>query len=202
MGYDLHITRKRGWADATGPEITLEEWLAFVEQDPEMTHAADLGEHFAVWSGPSVHESPWLAWDDGNIYSKNPDRPLIAKMYQVATALGAEVQGDDGETYGSEGAPIPEKRPSFLSRLRRWWAMRGPQTGEPLLTEPLPFKVGDRVQDVFGSRNKATVVSIELRAHHGLGLITVRYDDGRVLHSSAVAHGLERVRESDRDADA
>jgi len=58
---------------------------------------------FAVWSGKSVHAEPWLNWFNGNIYSKNPDQPIIRKMVSIARHLKGKVQGEEGEVYdGSE----------------------------------------------------------------------------------------------------
>jgi hypothetical protein len=37
MGYDLHITRKANWFDAS-PSIALDEWLEYVASDPEIQH--------------------------------------------------------------------------------------------------------------------------------------------------------------------
>ncbi|WP_261336583.1 hypothetical protein [Rhizobium leguminosarum] len=37
MGYDLHITRKVNWFDAS-PSITLDDWLEYVANDPEIQH--------------------------------------------------------------------------------------------------------------------------------------------------------------------
>ena len=41
MGYELHITRRKDWADDEGPEITLAEWLALVADDPELQRLLD-----------------------------------------------------------------------------------------------------------------------------------------------------------------
>jgi hypothetical protein len=51
-----------------------------------------------------------LDWDAGNIYTKNPDNPMIKKMVQIAHRLNAIVQGDDGEGYtgNEEGYPLGE----------------------------------------------------------------------------------------------
>jgi hypothetical protein len=40
-------------------------------------------------------------------------------MHGIAVALGAQVEGDDGELYDAEGDPIAEDRPSggLLRRL-------------------------------------------------------------------------------------
>ena len=49
------------------------------------------------WLGPSAYEEPWLDWSDGNISSKWPDTALYRKMLSIAAALGARVQGDEGD---------------------------------------------------------------------------------------------------------
>jgi hypothetical protein len=104
LGYDLHITRRANWSDEEGPEITAEEWLAVVHDDPELTLAGYTGEHFALWRGKSKYPEPWLDWEDGNVVTKNPDDPLIDKMVEIAKRLDAKVQGDDGEVYTGGGA--------------------------------------------------------------------------------------------------
>jgi hypothetical protein len=43
---------------------------------------------------------------------------MLRRMHEIALALGAQVQGDDGELYDAEGNPIAEERPSG-GRLRR-----------------------------------------------------------------------------------
>ncbi|WP_244956115.1 hypothetical protein [Rhizobium changzhiense] len=37
MGYDLHITRKTNWFDAS-PSIALDDWLEYVANDSEIQH--------------------------------------------------------------------------------------------------------------------------------------------------------------------
>ena len=79
MGYDLHITRAEDWHDDDGPPITPAEWHALVAADPELTLDPRNGPHCALWSGPSAHVEPWLDWSEpGEIYTKNPDRALLA----------------------------------------------------------------------------------------------------------------------------
>jgi hypothetical protein len=99
MGYYLHITRKSDWWDDEGPDITSDEWLRVVDEDPELRLAGYNGAYFAIWSGPLEYADPWLDWSRGQIDTKNPDPPLIRKMLQIASRLGAKVQGDDGEVY-------------------------------------------------------------------------------------------------------
>ncbi len=105
MGYDLYITRARHWTDSEANPITAAEWCALVKSDDELTITGIQGEYFAVWDGESQFEEPWLDWQDGRIFTKNPDEPLIEKMVAIAKVLNATVQGDDGEIY-LEGGQI------------------------------------------------------------------------------------------------
>jgi hypothetical protein len=187
MGYDVHITRRAQWQDDRGPAITVEHWRALVAADPELQFDGDLGEDVATWRGGPA--PGWIAWRAGNLETKNPDIALLRKMAAIAAVLDAQVQGDDGERYDAAGnaqpAPRP-RRPGLVARLWSWWRA---QRTRVITLAPLPFAVGDRVRDTFG--NVGTVVRIDLRAHSGLGDVAVRYDDGRVVHNAAIAHGLE-----------
>src|SRR5262245_65787077 len=102
MGYDLHITRAQHWTDDE-PVITADEWLACVDEDPELRLAGYNGPYFALWSGQSKYPDPWFDWSLGRVHTKNPDPPIIGKAVAIATRLGATVQGDDGEVYLSDG---------------------------------------------------------------------------------------------------
>jgi prepilin-type processing-associated H-X9-DG protein len=120
MGYDVHITRKEDWSDEQ-PEISLAEWLAVVQADPEMRldgdaearTAADVirieSSGLSVWTAYSRHgEGGNMAWFDfrgGNAVVKNPDKEILRKMWVLAQRLSAKVQGDDGETYDAAGNP-------------------------------------------------------------------------------------------------
>ena len=101
MGYDIHITRASEWSQNESQQITLEEWLAVVRDDPDLVLDPQNGPGFARWSGPSRYPDPWIAWSRGNLSSKNPDRAILGKMLQIANQLGAIVQGDEGEVYAS-----------------------------------------------------------------------------------------------------
>src|SRR5688572_15851619 len=107
MGYDLHITRAEFHAMNEGHEITADEWMRYVQSDPELQHFPEGGEYFARWLGKSKYPDPWFDWSQGDIYTKNPDKPIVAKMLQIAKALGAHVQGDDGEPY-EDTSQIPD----------------------------------------------------------------------------------------------
>jgi len=43
VGYDLHVTRARSWALNTKHQILAEEWLAYVEKDPELSLSREGG---------------------------------------------------------------------------------------------------------------------------------------------------------------
>jgi hypothetical protein len=102
MGYDLHITRAENWFDSQQKPITPEEWLAVIGRDPELViDPRDNGPYFALWLKHSlVHgDHPWLDWFEGRVHTKYPDRKTLGKMLEIASRLGAKVQGDNGEQY-------------------------------------------------------------------------------------------------------
>ncbi|MQU29190.1 hypothetical protein GHO29_22240 [Pseudomonas helleri] len=98
-GYDIHITRKAFWADEDGPTISISDWEKYIAQDPQITpdtkntkndFLVSLGtETFPIWFNPIL----------GELYTKNPSDDAIKKMIDVASRLGANAQGDDGELY-------------------------------------------------------------------------------------------------------
>src|SRR4029077_14164941 len=100
MAYQLYITRRKFRYD-DGDDIPAEEWLRFVQSDPELRHMPELGKYYARGCGRSRNPEPWLDWFDGNIYSKGPDEAILGKMLQIAAALNAKVQGDSEEIYRS-----------------------------------------------------------------------------------------------------
>lgn len=100
MGYDIHITRAQEWSDTDASRgITAAEWLEYVKSDPQLRLAGHNGPCFTLWLGESRNADPWFDWSAGDLYTKNPDPPVIAKAIEIAQALGARVQGDDGEIY-------------------------------------------------------------------------------------------------------
>jgi len=101
MGYDLHITRKKFWADPDGPIITADEWLAYVATDPQLQLDLNSQRHAVKLLIESEHAEAWLAWFQGDVYTKDPDERILAKMLEIAKTLNARVQGDDGEIYRS-----------------------------------------------------------------------------------------------------
>ncbi|PDS34454.1 hypothetical protein CO665_30965 [Rhizobium anhuiense] len=138
MAYDLHITRKENWFAPT-PGFTLQDWLGYVDSDPELKHdgfaeatVADgkvlrIEQHgLCVWAaysgGKTGNGVCWLSWNQsGSIDAKNPDQEIRQKMWSIAQRLGAKVQGDDGELYGPDGNQIVEIASTATISKRAWW---------------------------------------------------------------------------------
>jgi len=193
VGYDLHITRRKDWSEA-GNDITVEDWLAYVAKDPELSPFPGNSAHMARWSGKSKYPDPWLNWFNGNIYTKNPDEALIDKMVAIARSLNARVQGDDGEIYRSAHEPPIYPRVSTLDRLRNWLRALRPATRVKEITPP--FQVGDRVLDAY--RKEATVIELNPKSNHGLGSVKVRYDGGREVSFALAASGLSPIQGTEK----
>lgn len=110
MGYELHITRKRSWSDSVGPEIGLDEWLAYIESDSTLAAPFADDPAFATWKGCTAYPETWFRWSEGGyIHTKNPDEATIDKMVEIARTLNAKVQGDDHEVYVSSKEILPEQ---------------------------------------------------------------------------------------------
>jgi hypothetical protein len=124
MGYDLHVTRAEHWFESEEDPISADEWLAVIADDPELRIDARNGPYFAVWSGFCSHSGgAWFNWSSGQISSKFPDRAILGKMLQLASHLGAKVQGDEGELYSNQNdLPSEEEEQAALRCLcRPWW---------------------------------------------------------------------------------
>ena len=142
MGYELHVTRREHWADTETPDISLEEWFIYISGDPELerTDGYDIKigtevwhqdlPGFCVWKAHPTEQAPnsrpWFSYWKGSIDTKNPDAPTIRKMIQIASALNAKVQGDDGEFYTEEQVAQMESEKVLRSPARQgikkpWW---------------------------------------------------------------------------------
>src|SRR5688500_3255378 len=116
MGYELHIIRRDNWDnEEEDSNITLDEWIQFVKTDPELksTNGCQLkfptveatwkeSPGFCLWTAHPEGKPSDTVWFDfglGIISTKYPDDYTIMKMIQIASALNAKVQGDDGEYY-------------------------------------------------------------------------------------------------------
>ncbi|GDY13303.1 hypothetical protein LBMAG53_21810 [Planctomycetota bacterium] len=131
MGYDIHITRKDEWSE-DGNDIPLNTWINYCSIDGEMTivNTAEVdlenkeklsysNNGLAIWNKYSKNTDQNKAWFDyqsGNIVVKNPDQEIIDKMIRISKALGAKVQGDDGECYGD-----PTNNKFTIIKNKPWW---------------------------------------------------------------------------------
>ncbi len=102
MSYHVHITRKGHWTMPDGPVITAKEWLAYVATDPQLKLIPGSNTHGVTLDIQSRHPTKDLDWSShsGCIWTNKPDAAMLAKMLQIASGLGAKVQGMDGEVYG------------------------------------------------------------------------------------------------------
>jgi hypothetical protein len=183
MGYDIHITRRKFWADK-GRDITAEEWLTYIRRDSELHLRPQSGRYFAEWSGGS-----WLDWSHGEIFSKNPHDALVMKMVAMAKQFDAVVQGDDGEIYDGSGSPY-QPQISLGSRIAGWFKKLRAKPKPKIEQKPLPFGIGDTVVDAWGFEH--TIISIDREANRGLGRLRSRRSSDGTEHSYAViAHGFK-----------
>lgn len=100
-GYDLHITRKVQWADSNGPLISLAEWREYVKHDRQVAHDSANSEFDFVVSLPGESFPIWLDPKLGDLVTKDPSQRAVVKLIEIARALRARVQGDEGELYPS-----------------------------------------------------------------------------------------------------
>lgn len=114
MGWELHIVRTENWFDSASNPITSEEWLQLIDNDEELSINKSNGDYFTRWSNHQAHGESWLDWDDGRIYSKQPEEALYCKMLQIAKKLGAVVLDDDDRKYL---LPSDLKNPSWANTL-------------------------------------------------------------------------------------
>lgn len=96
MGYDLRITRALDWSDNLGAEISAEEWMTVVQDDPDLVPDPTNGPYSVRFDGDR-----WLDWFEGNVFTTDPDHAAVSKMLGIAQRLSAAVQGDGGEFYDS-----------------------------------------------------------------------------------------------------
>jgi hypothetical protein len=101
MPPDFYITRAKLWTENADAQISVQEWLTYIDEDPEMEPSEDRP-YVALWLGPSKYDEPCLDWRQGNIHAWWPDSALYAKMLKIAVALGAHVQDDRGNVFLKE----------------------------------------------------------------------------------------------------
>jgi hypothetical protein len=100
MGYDIHITRSPNWWDKTD-RISHEEWRQVVESDPDLE---PYDENDPDEDGYKLRERDfdnYVYYNEscGTINMRPGFRESICKAVEIASKLGAVVQGDEGEFY-------------------------------------------------------------------------------------------------------
>jgi hypothetical protein len=129
MGYDISIVRYNGDEAVDIPES---EWQEYIKSDPELEPSEITDDSsYWEWNAHSKYKDPaegrpWFQYWRGQIYSKNPDDEVLAKMFRIATSLNARVQGQDFEFYDEEGKQIAEQPQSnetvgFVPKQKPWW---------------------------------------------------------------------------------
>lgn len=114
MGNAVYITRARDWRQGEKSPIPLAEWRNLVEKDPQMrmeesqwsvTLSGDVREEIyegsAVWIRRTVTTEARVGFRfiAGNLRVEAPDALTIKKMKEIAAALGATVQDENGEVF-------------------------------------------------------------------------------------------------------
>ena len=196
MAYDLHIVRTKDWLEASSAPITKQDVEALIAGDRELAWSTadyvdmtdDAGTvtryYMITWRG-----EPCFWWYRDQIRCSGPDEAQQSKLVQMAQALNAFAVGDDGEIYGADDGAPEQPTASFGERVAGWFARLRPQRRPVIEHQPLPFGVGDRVRDPWG--NEHTVIAIDPKAEHGMGVIRTRRSDGTEHAHAMIAHGLE-----------
>jgi hypothetical protein len=196
MAYDLHIVRSKNRLEASRAPITKSDVDALIARDPELgwseTDHVDMSDDtgavtrywLITWRG-----QPSFWWYRDQIQCSDPDDAQQLKLGQMARALNAFVVGDDGEIYDEDGGAPGPPTASFGERVAGWLARMRPRRRPAIEHEPLPFGVGDRVRDAWG--NEHTVILIDPKAEHGMGVIRTRRSDGTEHAHAMISHGLE-----------
>jgi len=168
VGYNVYLVKRGSWWDADA-RFGREEWDRLRASRPL---------------------PDWVSFEDGTITVKSPTREQILAFVGLARDEGWSVQGDDGETYGADGLPVPEPpaRSGFfaaaLQPLREFFAKRSIRRAMQGVV--CPFRVGDPVRTTL--RTGGVVIAVDANANHGLGSIKVRFSDGTVIGGFFVGH--------------
>jgi len=101
-GYDVHVTRKSFWAEASGPRITLEQWKAYVQSDRQVVNDPANGPTDFLVTVRGAAFPLWYNAELGELYTNDPTDEAVRKLEDIARAMRARVQGDDGESYPAQ----------------------------------------------------------------------------------------------------
>jgi len=98
MGYHVTILRSKNGLQQPIPRGDAE---AAIAARPELVAKSNPDGTLDVTVVAKRDESPLLRWQDGEIWTKNPDDETLRLMLGLAQSLRARVRGDEGETYRS-----------------------------------------------------------------------------------------------------
>lgn len=111
MGYDIHITRADHWTESNDKPITETEWEQYVNSDPQLdvvngiNHTSpqgvtlSIGGQFVLLKLEEVNVPFRYTRGRITVTGAGNDDNVLEKMKQIAKALSAKVQGDEGEIY-------------------------------------------------------------------------------------------------------
>lgn len=119
MSYDIHITRKAHWFELHGPQITKDEWCAYVEgradlrwMDTSKWTPGDACVELLDENGRSYGE----IWRErGELTTRRPKLAVVLRATSIAKDLRAITMGDDGETYVGTNTPNMS-RPAYYTQ--------------------------------------------------------------------------------------
>jgi hypothetical protein len=186
MGYYVYITRAKHWLENEDCKIPEKTWDDYVDDDPSLwvgPESMNGDEDVPMWiDHPRCDEIP-IWYEAGNICAKNPDRPTIEKLIEIADALNAQVQGEEGEVYSGDSPepyyfePTPTERISGAFGNLYWRAQMVFQRSHTE-RKSHSYKLGDRVRDIH--QREGTVVELGHQTEM-LPTVTVQFDNGQLL---------------------
>lgn len=104
MAYTLYITCPPHYRSPHRRKLRASAWADLIASDPSLSllppESHPDGPAAAFQSHPN-EPTALFRFRDGNILCANPDEHAVAKLLQLATALGAHLQGEDGEIHTS-----------------------------------------------------------------------------------------------------
>lgn len=102
----VYVMRRADPLDDPGPQITRDEWLSLVADDPDLS-LEDPPDRFpgykdavyAAWKNYPGGYPAWFVWFRGNIEVKGLDDDLLGKLRAFAAALNARIVSELDEEF-------------------------------------------------------------------------------------------------------
>jgi hypothetical protein len=104
MSIYVYVTRKPDPLEASGPDISAQEWIELIESDADLSiaHPPDLPRDrrtYAVWSSYPGGYPAWFSLSHGSIEVKGIDEAILGKLRHFAGKLGARIVPEMGEEF-------------------------------------------------------------------------------------------------------